>query len=381
MKTKLISAVVISVCVLLFSTQAIAESFTNELPHVITVTESFSDTVNRILPSVCMVISKVVVSLTEIDSPEKKNNIPPLDLNNDDKLPWNNPRPPPAAKNPIAVMGTCFIVSYKNKKFVITNHHVVDSTKNITTEIRFYGNLKTYSAIIVGKDMISDIAVLKMSTLEGQTRIRNIKELQWGNSNNMRQGDDAWAVGHPMQQEWSVTKGIISYVGRRTNSIRQELIQSDVAINTGNSGGPLLNIKGEVIGVNTFIISSKRSGGQVGVNFSVTSNLTKRVMEQLIDTGIIKRAKIGIIFEIDYDRGLFVIKELEAKSPAEKAGIKPEDLIIKINGRDIYLIDDIGKAFDYVLPGDEVEVVILRGDEIFEIIIKTTKVVVINDGH
>ena len=184
-----------------------------------------------------------------------------------------------------------------------------------------------------------------------------------------------------MQQEWSVSKGIISYVGRRTNSIRQELIQSDVAINTGNSGGPLLNIKGEVIGVNTFIISSKRSGGQVGVNFSVTSNLTKRVMEQLIDTGIIKRAKIGIIFEIDYDRGLFVIKELEAKSPAEKAGIKPEDLIIKINGRDIYLIDDIGKAFDYVLPGDEVEVVILRGDEIFEIIIKTTKVVVINDGH
>jgi len=355
MKIKFIPAIVISLWILLFSAHAVAESF--------------SDTVSRVLPSVCMVTSKVIVSIRKTDSPAEEEN------QDDDQLPVPpseyTPRPP--AKS----MGTCFIVSYKNEKFVITNHHVVDSSDDIVAiKIRFYGNFKTYPAIIVGKDKKTDIAVLKVVTPEGQAIIENISELQWGNSNNMRPGDDAWAVGHPMRQEWSVSRGIISYIGRRTNNIRQELIQSDVAINSGNSGGPLLNMKGEVIGVNTFIISSSQSGGgQIGVNFSVTSNMTKYVMEQLIDIGLVKRAKIGVLFQIDYDRGLFVIKELEVGSPAEAAGIMPEDLIVTINGRAIFLIDDIGKAFDHILPGDEVEVIILRGDEILKIIIKATELV------
>ena len=378
MKIKLMPAVVISLCILLFSAQAAAAS------RLGGVTESFSDIVNRVLPSVCMVTSKVVVSITEIDSPaeeENQDNIPPSSSKkDDDQLPAPPsqfaPRPAPPES-----MGTCFIVSYKNEKFVITNHHVVDSTEIITTKIRFYGSFKTYSAIIVGKDRVSDIAVLKMTTPEGQDIIGNISELQWGKSNKMRPGDGAWAVGHPMQQEWSISKGIISYVGRRTNNIWQELIQSDVAINHGNSGGPLLNMKGEVIGVNTFIVSPGRGTGSIGVNFSVTSNVTKRVMKQLINTGIVKRAKIGIMFQIDQDKGLFVIKELEDGGTAETAGIKPEDLIIKINGRDIYLTDDIGKALDHVLPGDEIEVVILRKDKmIFKIIVKTTELVVDEDS-
>jgi S1-C subfamily serine protease len=293
-----------------------------------------------------------------INAPEKKENLPFL----------NN-------QSPSGSMGTCFIVSYKNKKFVITNHHVVvDSIKNKnTTKIIFYGNYKTYSAILVGKDKMSDIAVLKMDTLEGQTIIRDIRGLQWGNSNNVRQGDDAWAVGHPMQQIWSVSKGIISYIGRRIHNIRQELIQSDVAINSGNSGGPLLNMKGEVIGVNTFI-ASRQNGGQLGVNFSVTSNLAKRIMKQLIDTGLVKSPKIGVLFQIDHDKGLFIIKAVEPGSPIEAAGIQDDDLIVKINGHDIYLIDDMGKALDHVLPGDEIEIVILRGDEIIKRIVKTTKI-------
>ena len=114
----------------------------------------------------------------------------------------------------------------------ISKKYIEDSIKNKnTTKIIFYGNYRTYSAILVGKDKMSDIAVLKMDTLEGQTIIRDIRGLQWGNSNNVRQGDDAWAVGHPMQQIWSVSKGIISYIGRRIHNIRQELIQSDFAIN------------------------------------------------------------------------------------------------------------------------------------------------------
>ena len=348
MKIKLISAVIVSLLVLLFSAQALARPVAEPYNNNVFIIESFSDIVNRVLPSVCMVIN----------APEKKENLPFL----------NN-------QSPAGSMGTCFIVSYKNKKFVITNHHVVvDSIKNKnTTKIIFYGNYKTYSAIIVGKDKMSDIAVLKMDTLEGQTIIRDIRGLQWGNSNNVRQGDDAWAVGHPMQQIWSVSKGIISYIGRRIHNIRQELIQSDVAINSGNSGGPLLNMKGEVIGVNTFI-ASRQNGGQLGVNFSVTSNLAKRVMKQLIDTGVVKSPKIGVLFQIDHDKGLFIIKAVEPGSPTEAAGIQDDDLIVKINGHDIYLIDDMGKALDHVLPGDEIEIVILRGDEIIKRIVKTTKI-------
>ena len=363
MKTKFIPAIVISLWILLFSAHAVAESF--------------SDTVGRVLPSVCMVISKVVVSIREDDTSaeeENQDNFSPPSAEDDDDQPpplQFAPRPSPNIS-----MGTCFIASYKDEKFVITNHHVVDSTDIVTTKIRFYGNFKTYSATIVGKDEKTDIAVLKMTTPEGQAIIENIDDVQWGNSNKVRPGDDAWAVGHPVQQEWSVSKGIISYIGRRTNNIRQELIQSDVAINSGNSGGPLLNMKGEIIGVNTFIFSSKKNGGgQIGVNFSVTSNLTKRVMEQLIDTGSVKRGRIGVLFQIDYDKGLFVIKELEVGAPAEAAGIEPEDLIVTINGRAIFLIDDIGKAFDHVLPGDELEVIILRGDEILKFIITAAELV------
>ena len=348
MKIKLISAVIVSLLVLLFSAQALARPGAESHNNNVFIIESFSDIVNRVLPSVCMVIN----------TPEKEENLPFL----------NN-------QSPSGSMGTCFIVSYKNKKFVITNNHVVvDSIKNKnTTKIIFYGNYKMYSAIIVGKDKMSDIAVLKMDTLEGQTIIRDIRGLQWGNSNNVRQGDDAWAVGHPMQQIWSVSKGIISYIGRRIHNIRQELIQSDVAINSGNSGGPLLNMKGEVIGVNTFI-ASRQNGGQLGVNFSVTSNLAKRIMKQLIDTGVVKSPKIGVLFQIDHDKGLFIIKAVEPGSPIEAAGIQDDDLIIKINGHDIYLIDDMGKALDHVLPGDEIEIVILRGDEIIKRIVKTTKI-------
>ena len=345
MKIKLISTVIVSLLVLLFSAQALARPGAPSHNNNVFIIESFSDIVNRVLSSVCMVIN----------APEKKENLPFL----------NN-------QSPAGSMGTCFIVSYKNKKFVITNHHVVDSIKN-TTKIIFYGNYRTYSAILVGKDKMSDIAVLKMDTLEGQTIIRDIRGLQWGNSNNVRQGDDAWAVGHPMQQIWSVSKGIISYIGRRIHNIRQELIQSDVAINSGNSGGPLLNMKGEVIGVNTFI-ASRQNGGQLGVNFSVTSNLAKRVMKQLIDTGVVKHPKIGVLFQIDHDKGLFIIKAVEPGSPTEAAGIQDDDLIVKINGHDIYLIDDMGKALDHVLPGDEIEIVILRGDEIIKRIVKTTKI-------
>ncbi len=292
----------------------------------------------------------------------------------------NHERPAPGPElNPNAgSMGTCFIVSYKDRKFVITNQHVVGMIENGISRVIFYGSFKTYLATIIGLDKISDIAVLEMSTTEGQRVIENIKSLLWANSNNVQQGESVWAVGHPMSQAFTVTRGIVSYRGRRNNSTWQELIQSDVAINSGNSGGPLLNLKGQIIGVNSFIISP--SGGQIGVNFSVTSNLAKRVVEQLIDTGVVKRAKMGLMFAPDFDRGLFVVVKLESGSPSEAADIRENDFLIKINGITINMIDDIGKALDLVLPGDEIEVIILRGDKLIVKVVKTVAIGPIDDA-
>jgi len=361
MLTKLMP-VVVSLWVLLFSTQVVAEPFT--------------DTVKRVVPSVCMVttnsVSSIVNDKNQKDSPPNGQQNPFDDFLKKDQSQHIAPDPNAGS------MGTCFVVSYKDKKFVITNTHVVGLIKDGISKVIFYGSFKTYPATIIGLDKISDIAVLEMSTTEGQRVIENIKSLLWANSNNVQQGEDIWAIGHPMQQPFSVTKGIVSYKGRRNNNTWQELIQSDVAINSGNSGGPLLNLEGEIIGVNSFIITP--AGGQIGVNFSVTSNLAKRVVEQLIDTGVVKRAKMGLMFGANSDRGLFVVTELEPEGPSKEADIQENDFLIKINGITINIIDDIGKALDPVLPGEEIEVVILRGDKLIVKVVKTVAIGPIDDA-
>ena len=369
MLTKLMP-VVVSLWVLLFSTQVIAETFT--------------DTVKRVVPSVCMVTS-APIPVIAVDKDQKT--VPPQTDEQQnpfedflDRDQSNHDLPGPAPDPNAGSMGTCFVVSYGDKKVVVTNQHVVGVIKDGINKVIFYGSFKNYPATLIAVDKISDIAVLEMSTTEGQRVIESIKSLLWANSNNVLQGEDIWAVGHPMQQAFTVTRGIVSYRGRRNNSTWQELIQSDVAINSGNSGGPLLNMAGEVIGVNSFIISPSGSPGQVGVNFSVTSNLAKRVVEQLIDIGFVKRAKMGLMFAPDHDRGLFVVTDLEPGSPSEKAGIKEKDFLIKINGIDIKLVDDVGVAFDLVLPGEEIEVIILRGNELIVKVVKTVAIGPIDDA-
>ena len=365
--------VVVSLWVLLFSTQVIAEQFT--------------DTVKRVVPSVCIVTSSAPVpAITDnkeqkIVPPGSEQQNPFEDFLKKDQSNHERPGPPQGPPNPNAgSMGTCFVVSYNDRKVVVTNQHVVGVIKDGITKVIFHGSFKHYPATIIAVDKISDIAVLGMTTTEGQRVIESLESLLWANSDNVQQGEDIWAVGHPMQQMFTVTRGIVSYRGRRNNSTWQELIQSDVAINSGNSGGPLLNLEGEVIGVNSFIISPGQNAGQVGVNFSVTSNLAKRVVEQLIDTGTVKRAKMGVMFAPNFEHGLFYVVKIEPGSPSEAADIQENDFLIKINDIDINIIDDIGKAFDLVLPGDEIEVTILRGNELIVKVVKTVAIGPIDDA-
>ena len=193
--------------------------------------------------------------------------------------------------------GSCFVIKYKDGLYLITNQHVIEKAGKI--KVQFYGRLKHYSAILIGDDKLSDIAVLMMSDTEGQHVLEDIKPIRWGDSSKLVAGQTVIAIGHPLGQDWSISKGIVSYAGRRLQNTWQEVIQTDVSINPGNSGGPMLNLDGEVVGVNTFIFAPSNSGS-IGVNFSVTSNIAKWVVEQLISKKTLVSQLTFLVLEIKF---------------------------------------------------------------------------------
>ena len=256
-------------------------------------------------------------------------------------------------------VGTCFVVSINNIKYLITNDHVANSAPNTALYIGFKNNLKHHRAIIVGTDKVSDIAVLKMETTEGQTILEKLTPLKFGNSDHVVQGEQVIAIGHPLGQEWSITQGIVSSVKKRIANTWQEVIQSDVSINQGNSGGPLLDANSNVIGINSFILSPNHTGS-IGVNFSVTSNRAVSIINTLIEKGKVKRGKLGLAFILDKTTGLVIINGVEEGGPMALAGFRKSDIIQKINGVVINRPEDLGKAMDDVRPLAEIEVQILR---------------------
>ena len=130
--------------------------------------------------------------------------------------------------------GSCFVIKYKDGLYLITNQHVIEKAGKI--KVQFYGRLKHYSAVLIGDDKLSDIAVLMMSDTEGQHVLEDIKPIRWGDSSKLVAGQTVIAIGHPLGQDWSISKGIVSYAGRRLQNTWQEVIQTDVSINTGNFG-------------------------------------------------------------------------------------------------------------------------------------------------
>jgi len=259
-------------------------------------------------------------------------------------------------------LGSCFIIEVENKKYIITNDHVANSSANSILYIVFYNDLKEYKAKLVGTDKVSDIAVLEMEDAQGKIKLETVPPLELGNSDLSRQGDQVFAIGHPIGQQWTVTQGIVSAIKKRTSNTWQEVIQTDVSINQGNSGGPLFNSNGEVVGINSFIISPTRSGGNVGINFSVTSNSAKYIINTLIKEGNVARGRLGVAFSVDVKRGVIIIKDIIKDSPMDKSDFKVNDILEKINGIEIKTLADVGVAMDYVKPKQEVEVQVLRGD-------------------
>ena len=244
--------------------------------------------------------------------------------------------------SPSAALGSGVVVD-KNG-YILTNNHVVDKATRI--KVKFTNDTTDYPATVIGTDVDTDLAVIHVDR-------KNLVPAKIGNSDALQVGDWTMAIGSPFGFQATVTAGIVSALSRdvpgaESNSTFQHFIQTDAAINPGNSGGPLANIKGEVIGINTMIAS--RSGGYQGIGFAMPINTAVKVYNDIIKEGHVTRGSIGIGLRTDNnsdllkvygaEHGVFVVK-VYPDSPAEKAGMKVEDIVTAINGKPIYKGQDL----------------------------------------
>lgn len=222
------------------------------------------------------------------------------------------------------------------KGYVVTNNHVVDNANKIQVKL---SDGWRYDAKVIGKDMSSDIALLQLKGF------KNLIAIKMADSDQLRVGDYAIAIGNPYGLGEAATSGIVSALGRNGLNIEnyENFIQTDAAINRGNSGGALVNLNGELIGINTAILAP--DGGNIGIGFAIPSNMVKNLTAQMVEYGQVKRGELGIkgtelnselanAMKIAAQRGAFV-NEVVPKSSAAKAGIKAGDVIVTINGKAI----------------------------------------------
>jgi serine protease Do len=256
-------------------------------------------------------------------------------------------------------MGTGFLIS--NDGYVLTNHHVVEGADTVTVKL---SDRREFKAKVVGSDQQSDVALLK---IEG----KDLPALRVGDSAHLKPGQWVVAIGSPFGLDQSVTAGIVSAVGRANPYADQRyvpFIQTDVAINRGNSGGPLLNTSGEVVGINSQIFSN--SGGYMGVSFAIPIDVAMSAADQIKKTGKVSRGQLGVqvqAISADDARGLglpdsggALVSVVVPGSAAAKAGIERADVIRSVNGRPVNVSSDLPPLIGGMAPGAKVRLGILR---------------------
>jgi len=325
---------------LTFTTQVIAKD----------APASFADLAERLMPSVVNISTTTTV--TTNSNPFPGFQFPPGSPFEDMFKEFGTPK-----TRKSAALGSGFIIDEKG--IVITNNHVIQNAEDIVVRV---GGDKEYKAKIIGQDPLSDIAVLQIESKE------KFIPVKFGDSDKARIGDWVIAIGNPFGLGGTVTTGIISARNRSIGLSRYEdYIQTDASINSGNSGGPLFDMNGDVIGINTAILGK---GGSIGIGFSIPSNNAEKVINQLIEFGETKRGWLGVriqvvtkeiadVEKLNEPRGALVASVAE-KSPSDKAGIKAGDIILEFNGTKINEMKELPKIVAQTKVGKTVEVKVWR---------------------
>jgi len=275
---------------------------------------------------------------------------------------FGQPRPSLPRENtrPVVSTGSGFIISKDG--YLLTNNHVVQDADEITVSL---GDRREFKAEIIGADARSDVALLKIEA-------NSLPILKIGSSKELKVGEWVVAIGSPFQLSFSVTSGIVSAKGRSipngSDSTYVPFLQTDVAINPGNSGGPLFNLDGEVVGINSQIYT--RSGGYMGVSFAIPIDYAMDVVDQLKEKGYVARGWLGVsiqevtselaeALDMEVPKGALISQIIE-DSPAERSGLKEEDVILFFDGEEIFYSSDLPLTVGAIKPDSRVNTLVLR---------------------
>lgn len=289
----------------------------------------------------------------------------------------NSPQVPEGRLQPQPMYGTGSGVIISDKGYIITNNHVIDNADEV--EVTLYDN-EVYQATVVGTDPTTDLALL-------QIKANNLKTMAMVNSDDVEVGEWVLAVGNPMGLNSTVTAGIVSAKARNININKEKFavesfIQTDAAINPGNSGGALVNLEGNLIGINTAIAS--RTGTYNGYGFAVPSNIVTKVVEDIVKYGSVQRGMLGVTIRtmdgnlakeknVDFTKGVW-IENVGEDSPAEKAGIEERDVIIKVNDIWVNTSPRLQELIAGKRPGDIVKITVKRDgkEKVFDVVLENS---------
>lgn len=282
-------------------------------------------------------------------------------------------------------LGSGVIVDAANG-YILTNNHVIENAIEITVTLR---DGREVTAEVLGRDPDTDIAVIKINE-------EHLKSIAFADSSLLRVGDFVVAIGNPFGLGQTVTSGIVSALGRSGLGIEsfEDFIQTDASINVGNSGGALVNLRGELIGINTAILGSGEGNqGNIGIGFAIPINMARDIMLQLIEYGEVKRGRLGVnaqdltpelakAFNIDTTQGA-IVTSIESGSPAQQGGLKVGDVIIRADGRRVRSSIDMHNLIGLMRIGQSIELEVIRGGRtiLLKTIIKQMEIVTVDGSE
>ena len=321
--------------------------------------DTFSDLAERVSPSVVNISTTGIIENTGPQVPSIEDFF---------NFPFNMPSPEPSERE-FSSLGSGFVISADG--FIVTNNHVVENASDI--QVTFTDGLKL-EAELIASDAETDLALLKVDA-------NNLPFLEFGDSDTAKVGNWVMAIGNPHGLGGTVTAGIVSARGRMLGGRYDDFIQTDASINRGNSGGPLFDLDGKVIGVNSMIISP--SGGSIGIGFAIPSNLANNIIQQLQETGEIERAWLGVRIqevtdEIAESLGLAktygaLVQGLTTDSPALKGGVNEGDIIIEFNGKEVESVQTLPKLVAEADIGQSTKVVVWRDEKEVQLFVNLGK--------